>query len=142
MAIMLITHDLGVVAETCDAVIVMYAGQVVEEGPVDDALPRPAAPVHRGAAALHPAAGQQAERLAVIPGVVPCRSTGRRVPLPCALPLRLELCQREEPPLFELGPGRRNKCWLGTRAARGGAARGRRLHRDRRREWQPGRDGG
>ena len=53
--IILITHDLGVVAETCDRVIVMYAGQVFEEGPVRRRLPRPAEPLHRGAAALDPA---------------------------------------------------------------------------------------
>ena len=54
MAIMLITHDLGVIAEMATDVAVMYLGRVVEQAPVDDDLPRPAAPVHPGAAALHP----------------------------------------------------------------------------------------
>ena len=54
MAIMLITHDLGVVAEMATDVAVMYLGRVVEQAPVDADLPRPAAPVHAGAAALDP----------------------------------------------------------------------------------------
>ena len=54
MAIMLITHDLGVVAEMANDVVVMYLGRVVEQGPVRRDLPRPAAPLHAGAAALHP----------------------------------------------------------------------------------------
>ena len=56
MAILLITHDLGVVAEMVDEVAVMYAGRVVERGPVADIFAQPAAPVHRGAARLDPAA--------------------------------------------------------------------------------------
>ena len=56
MAILLITHDLGVVAEMVDEVAVMYAGRIVERGPVADIFSQPAAPVHRGAARLDPAA--------------------------------------------------------------------------------------
>ena len=56
MAILLITHDLGVVAEMVDEVAVMYAGRIVERGPVADIFAEPAAPVHGGAARLDPAA--------------------------------------------------------------------------------------
>ena len=52
----MITHDLGVVAEVADDVIVMYGGQVVEQAPVDELFYRPQAPVHMGAARLAPAA--------------------------------------------------------------------------------------
>jgi oligopeptide/dipeptide ABC transporter ATP-binding protein len=113
MSIILITHDLGVVAETCDRVIVMYAGQVFEEGPVEDVFRDPQNPYTEGLLRSMPRLGQEVERLAVIPGVVPaptawprgCRFAER---CPYAWPKTVE----EEPPLFDTGPGRRNKCWL------------------------------
>src|SRR6185436_6341883 len=71
MSILLITHDLGVVAETCDRVIVMYAGQVFEEGPVDDVFHDPQNPYTEGLLRSMPRLGEEVERLAVIPGVVP-----------------------------------------------------------------------
>ncbi len=113
MAIILITHDLGVVAETCDRVIVMYAGQVFEEGPVDDVFRNPQNPYTEGLLRSIPRLGRRTERLAVIPGVVPSPldwPSGCRFHTRC--PYGWELTQREEPPLFELGPGRRSKCWL------------------------------
>ncbi|MBB4639350.1 ABC transporter ATP-binding protein [Longimicrobium terrae] len=113
MSIILITHDLGVVAETCDRVIVMYAGQVFEEGPVDDVFHNPQNPYTEGLLRSMPKLGQDVGRLAVIPGVVPsplnwpqgCRFQDR-------CPYSWEKPEKEEPPLFEVGPGRRNKCWL------------------------------
>ena len=72
-SILLITHDMGVVAELAERVIVMYAGRVVEEGPKDGGLPRPAAPVHVGAARLDPARRPAARRAGspAIPGAPP-----------------------------------------------------------------------
>jgi oligopeptide/dipeptide ABC transporter ATP-binding protein len=113
MSIILITHDLGVVAETCDRVIVMYAGQVFEEGPVDDVFHDPQNPYTEGLLRSMPRLGEEVERLAVIPGVVPsplnwpvgCRFNDR-------CPYGWEKTEKEEPPLFEIGPGRKNKCWL------------------------------
>jgi oligopeptide/dipeptide ABC transporter ATP-binding protein len=113
MAIILITHDLGVVAETCDRVIVMYAGQVFEEGSVDDVFHDPQNPYTEGLLKSIPRLGQEVERLAVIPGLVPnptdwpkgCRFHDR-------CPYGWEKTRDEEPPVFEIGPGRRNKCWL------------------------------
>ncbi|HWK90564.1 MAG TPA: ABC transporter ATP-binding protein [Longimicrobium sp.] len=113
MSIILITHDLGVVAETCDRVIVMYAGQVFEEGPVDDVFHDPQNPYTEGLLRSMPKLGEQVERLAVIPGVVPAPTSW---PVGCRFhdrcPYGWEKTEQEEPPLFDIGPGRRNKCWL------------------------------
>jgi oligopeptide/dipeptide ABC transporter ATP-binding protein len=113
MSIILITHDLGVVAETCDRVIVMYAGQVFEEGPVDDVFRDPQNPYTEGLLKSIPRLGEEVERLAVIPGLVPSPTdwpTGCRFRERC--PYGWEKTEKEEPPLFDIGPGRRNKCWL------------------------------
>ncbi|HET7273885.1 MAG TPA: ABC transporter ATP-binding protein [Longimicrobiaceae bacterium] len=113
MSIILITHDLGVVAETCDRVIVMYAGQVFEEGPVDDVFHDPQNPYTEGLLRSIPRLGSKTERLAVIPGVVPSPTdwpSGCRFHDRC--PYGWEKTEREEPPLFEIAPGRKSKCWL------------------------------
>ncbi|HEX8829671.1 MAG TPA: ABC transporter ATP-binding protein, partial [Longimicrobium sp.] len=113
MSIILITHDLGVVAETCDRVIVMYAGQVFEEGPVDDVFHNPQNPYTEGLLRSMPKLGEEVERLAVIPGVVPAPTNW---PVGCRFhdrcPYGWEKTEKEAPPLFEIGPGRKNKCWL------------------------------
>jgi oligopeptide/dipeptide ABC transporter ATP-binding protein len=113
MAIILITHDLGVVAETCDRVIVMYAGQVFEEGPVDEIFHDPQNPYTEGLLRSMPKLGEEVERLAVIPGVVPAPTNW---PVGCRFhdrcPYGWEKTEKEDPPLFEIGPNRRNKCWL------------------------------
>jgi oligopeptide/dipeptide ABC transporter ATP-binding protein len=113
MSIILITHDLGVVAETCDRVIVMYAGQVFEEGPVDDVFHDPQNPYTEGLLKSIPKLGAKAERLAVIPGIVPSPTNW---PVGCRFhdrcPYGWEKTEREEPPLFDIGPGRKSKCWL------------------------------
>jgi oligopeptide/dipeptide ABC transporter ATP-binding protein len=90
MAIILITHDMGVVAETCDRVVVMYAGQVVEEGPVDDIFHDPRHPYTQGLLGSIPSVDRRVGRLTVIPGLVPSPTdwpTG--MPLRCALPVRV-----------------------------------------------------
>jgi oligopeptide/dipeptide ABC transporter ATP-binding protein len=113
MAIILITHDLGVVAETCDRVIVMYGGQVFEEGPVGDVFRDPLNPYTEGLLRSIPRLGSDTRRLAVIPGVVPSPTdwpTGCRFHARC--PYGWEKTRLEEPPLFEVAPGRKSKCWL------------------------------
>jgi oligopeptide/dipeptide ABC transporter ATP-binding protein len=113
MAVIMITHAMGVVAETCDRVMVMYAGQVVEEGPSDDVFHHPQHPYTEGLLRSIPLLGRENERLAVIPGIVPspfawpegCRFAGR-------CPYAWEKTLREPPALFELGPGRSSRCWL------------------------------
>jgi peptide/nickel transport system ATP-binding protein/oligopeptide transport system ATP-binding protein len=113
MSIILITHDLGVVAETCDRVVVMYAGQVFEEGAVGEVFHDPQNPYTEGLLRSIPKLGSKTERLAVIPGVVPSPTAwprGCRFRARC--PYGWELCEEKEPPVFELAPGRRSKCWL------------------------------
>ena len=113
MSIILITHDLGVVAETCDRVIVMYAGQVFEEGSVEQIFYDPQNPYTEGLLRSMPKLGEEVERLAVIPGVVPAPTNW---PVGCRFhdrcPYGWEKTEKEDPPLFEIGPNRRNKCWL------------------------------
>jgi peptide/nickel transport system ATP-binding protein len=105
MAVMLITHDLGVVAESCDAVVVMYAGRVVEQAPVRALFSRPAHPYTAGLLRSIPSfhasqGGEGRQRLKTIPGVVPSL---RRLPVGCRFRDRceraLEVCARIDPPL-------------------------------------------
>jgi ABC-type dipeptide/oligopeptide/nickel transport system ATPase component len=71
LAILLITHDLGVVAEVASRVLVMYGGQVVEQAPVRELFANPRHPYTRGLLEAMPRLGQSRDRLAVIPGIVP-----------------------------------------------------------------------
>jgi len=114
-AIMLITHDLGVVAETCQRVIVMYAGRKVEEAPVLELFDRPAHPYTRGLMASIPrrnARTARKKRLYEIPGMVP----NLREPIPgCAFAPRCafacERCRIEAPPLRDVAGGHTVACW-------------------------------
>ncbi len=116
-AVVLITHDLGVVAEMADRVAVMYAGKIVEEADVRTLFNAPQHPYTRGLLGAIPVLGQPKARLATIPGVVPslvdlppgCRFASR-----CAARIenRLTECTEAEPPLVETEPGHRVRCWL------------------------------
>jgi peptide/nickel transport system ATP-binding protein len=112
-AVLLITHDLGVVAETCQRVVVMYAGRKVEEAPVLALFDKPMHPYTRGLMASIPRRAQQsARRLQEIPGIVP----SLRDPMPgCPFAPRCgfatERCSAEAPPLMELASGHRAACW-------------------------------
>jgi oligopeptide/dipeptide ABC transporter ATP-binding protein len=111
MAVLLITHDLGVVAETADRVAVMYAGQVVESCTVERAFARPAHPYTAGLMASRPRLGERRERLATLPGQVPdpsCFPTGCRFQPRC--PVAVARCA-EEPPVLEPEPGHLSRCW-------------------------------
>jgi oligopeptide/dipeptide ABC transporter ATP-binding protein len=112
MSILLITHDLGVVANTCEKVAVMYAGQVVERADVSDLFRSPQMPYTEGLLKSIPRLGMtQTQKLAVIQGVVP---NPTRWPKGCRFmarcDYRFEKCV-EPPPLFELG-GQSSRCWL------------------------------
>jgi oligopeptide/dipeptide ABC transporter ATP-binding protein len=113
MGVMLITHDLGVVAEVCDRVVVMYAGQVVEEGPVRKIFESPSHPYTEGLLAAVPRPDRRAGELAVIPGTVPAPT---RWPAGCRFhdrcPYAWELCTERQPGLLEADAGQRSRCWL------------------------------
>ena len=113
MSILLITHDLGVVAENARHVVVMYAGRVVESAPVRDLFARPMHPYTRGLLESVPSVKPAANRrLRTIEGMVPDL---RDLPAGCRFadrcPLRIDKCTREEPPIETVAPGRLSRCW-------------------------------
>jgi peptide/nickel transport system ATP-binding protein len=111
MAILLITHDLGVVAETCEDVIVMYAGRIVEHAPVADIFASPRHPYTAGLLRSVPRLGDHAARLQEIPGTVPPPGA---LPKGCKFqdrcPSVQDKCRAEEPPLD--GEDRQVRCWF------------------------------
>lgn len=111
-AVMLVTHDMGVIAETCDRVAVLYAGRVAEIGPVADVIHRPQHPYTRGLMGSIPAMDEDRERLLQIDGAMP-RLTA--IPTGCAFnprcPQVFERCRRERPELLDAG-ATRAACWL------------------------------
>jgi peptide/nickel transport system ATP-binding protein len=120
MSILLITHDLGLVAEHAREVVVMYAGRVVERAPVRDLFARPMHPYTRGLleSIPRPAAASDTgprRRLRAIEGLVP---DARHVPPGCRFadrcPMRIEKCTREEPGLAPVAPRRDSRCWRAT----------------------------
>jgi peptide/nickel transport system ATP-binding protein len=112
MAILLITHDLGVVAETCDRVAVMYAGQIVEYAEVEEIFGEPRMPYTTGLLGSIPKLGEHHERLRVIPGNVPNPS---EFPPGCKFhprcPVAIDRCRVENPPLEEIRPRHWARCW-------------------------------
>jgi peptide/nickel transport system ATP-binding protein len=112
LSMLLITHDLGVIAATADRVAVMYAGRIVETGPVRDVFRTPAHPYTRGLLASMPG-GMPGERLQTIEGSVP--SLGH-LPPGCAFnprcPDRFEPCTSAPPPDFPAGAAQVAKCYL------------------------------
>ena len=116
MAVVLITHDLGVVAEVAETVVVMYAGRVVERGSVRDIFARPRHPYTRGLLQSIPSRGTKGKPLAVIKGVVP---NPLRMPPGCKFqprcPYAFDRCA-EEPELIAIRDGRATRCWLEDRA--------------------------
>ena len=112
-SILLITHDLGVVAENCSRVIVMYAGEVVEEASTNDLFARAHMPYTEGLLGAMPHVGREDERLATIPGTVPPPTawpTGCRFRERC--PYSWERCANEHPPLYKIGANHVSRCHL------------------------------
>ena len=122
-AVMLVTHDMGVIAETADRVAVMYAGRVVEIGPVDEVVRAPAHPYTRGLMGAIPVLGDEVERLVQIDGAMPRLDA---IPPGCAVHPRCAAafarCRVERPELLPAG-ATRAACWLYAPAemAEGGA---------------------
>ena len=111
-AVMLVTHDMGVIAETCDRVAVMYAGRVVEIGPVEAVIHSPAHPYTAGLMGSIPAMDEDRPRLLQIDGAMP-RLTA--IPAGCAFnprcPQAFDRCRGERPDLLPAG-ATRAACWL------------------------------
>ena len=111
-AVMLVTHDMGVIAETCDRVAVMYAGRIVEVGPVHEVIHAPAHPYTAGLMGSIPSMDGERERLLQIEGAMP-RLTA--IPSGCAFhprcPRAVAQCRRERPELEAAG-ATRAACWL------------------------------
>ncbi len=116
-SIILITHDLGLIAEMADRVAVMYAGQIIEQADVKTLFQKPLHPYTQGLIASVPILGQVKDQLAVIPGSVPnlidlppgCRFAPR-----CEMRLKynLEICTQTEPDLIPNDAGHTIRCWL------------------------------
>ena len=113
MSILLITHDLGVVAEMCSRVIVMYAGKIVEEAPVEILFANPTHPYTQGLIASVPKLGSGVKVLPSIPGSVPDLSA---MPKGCRFAPRCkyatEKCHQEQPELLSVGEKQKCRCWL------------------------------
>ena len=115
MSIMLITHDLGVVAENADDVVVMYASRVVETSSASRLFEKPLHPYTQGLLRSLPRLGERKKRLDVISGTVP---NPLRFPSGCKFHPRCPIgkdkqkCQSDEPPLLEVTPGRCVACWF------------------------------
>jgi peptide/nickel transport system ATP-binding protein len=111
MSLIFITHDLGVVADICDRVVVMYAGRLVETASIDDLYFRPAHPYTEGLLTAMPQIVARSGRLASIPGSTPLPS---QLPEGCAFhprcPYAVDACKRGEIPLTQLGDGRAARC--------------------------------
>lgn len=113
MAIMLITHDLGVISETCERVIVMYAGEIVEQAPIRELFSHPSHPYTQGLIASVPRMKQTEKLLHTIPGMVP---GVQDMPEGCRFAPRCsraqERCMKEKPPTFAVNDGHYAACWL------------------------------
>ena len=111
-SILFITHDLGVVAEICDDVVVMYCGRVVEKANVYDLFANPSHPYTEGLLASIPKMGVEVDELDSIPGNVP---NPKYMPKGCKFAPRCKYatdrCREEEPGFFDLGNGHQSKCW-------------------------------
>jgi oligopeptide/dipeptide ABC transporter ATP-binding protein len=120
LALIFITHNLGIVAKMCDQLVVMYAGRVVESGPVSDVFNGPAHPYSRALLNSIPRMTDSRQRLTAIEGQPPDLAS---LPRGCAFaarcPSAFDRCHTEAPPEFDVEAGRTARCWL---AMQGGSA--------------------
>jgi len=125
MSIIMITHDLGVVKEMCEEVVVMYTGQIVEKSPTELVFADPLHPYTKGLLNAIPKISSKVERLEAIEGSVP---DALNMPRGCSFHPRCkfatERCKLESPPLFQLEDGREVKCFIYDGSERGGDVNG------------------
>ena len=113
MAVLLITHNLGIVAERTRRVYVMYAGQIVEDAATEQLFEHPSHPYTEGLMGAVPSLDERKERLRAVPGQVPPATAwpaGCRFHPRC--PHAWQKCRTEMPDLLEIAPGHRARCWL------------------------------
>ena len=112
-AILLISHDLGVIADICESVVVMYAGRMVEEADIASILRTPAHPYTQGLLKSVPRRGSDAERLYQIVGSVPMAGSIKQgCPFCARCPLAETRCADRMPPMFRFRDGQRAACWV------------------------------
>ena len=119
-SVVFITHDLGVVSELCDTVIVMYNGHIVEKAPTADIFREPLHPYTQGLLSAIPRITKERKPLSTIEGMVPNpveRIKGCRFWPRC--PKARDRCRKEEPPVFSVGEDRQVRCWLYAQADNG-----------------------
>ncbi len=113
VAILLITHDLGVAAGLCQRIAVMYAGRIVETGPVREIFRHPVHPYTQALLQAVPRLGEKRRRLATIPGQPPSLAS---LPVGCRFaprcPQRMPQCDQAYPPQTDAGPSHSVSCWL------------------------------
>jgi oligopeptide/dipeptide ABC transporter ATP-binding protein len=123
LALIFITHNLGIVAKMCDQLVVMYAGRVVESGPVSRIFNSPAHPYTKALLNSIPRMTDNRNRLTAIEGQPPDLSA---LPRGCSFaarcPAAFDRCHKEAPPEFNLEGGRTARCWLASVAMQSGAA--------------------
>ena len=123
MALILITHDLGVVAGSCERVMVMYGGRAMERAPVDPLFADPAHPYTQGLLAAIPRVDQKGDKLSAIPGSPPNMT---HPPAGCPFAPRcayvMPVCQQVMPPLEDFAPGRERACHASLATIRAGHA--------------------
>ncbi|QAS53621.1 ABC transporter ATP-binding protein [Halobacillus litoralis] len=113
MGVVMVTHDMGVVAEVADRVMVMYAGNVVETGTVEEIFETPQHPYTKGLLASVPNVDDEGHNLEAIPGSLPNlneKISGCRFHPRC--PYAMDKCKMEEPPYFQKTDQHKSKCWL------------------------------
>ncbi len=119
IALLLITHDLGIIAETCSRLAVLYAGRVAEIGPTEAIFSAPRHPYTQGLMAAIPRPGSRGRRLAAIPGTVPANPgsiPGCAFASRCGQPR--ERCWSDRPSLTEVAPGHLVACYVATTEGR------------------------
>jgi oligopeptide/dipeptide ABC transporter ATP-binding protein len=116
-AVLLISHDLGVIADVCERVIVMYAGRVVEDSDIKSIFRNPKHPYTRGLLQSIPRLNDERSRLFQIPGSVPLPGTVEQgCPFHARCPDRVDKCARAMPPMFDLAADQKAACWVSAGA--------------------------